>query len=254
MAVFLDNMTSLRELALHKCDMDPEQNQDEGVRALAGALRRNSNILGVVFSPTFEDVQMLPVLEGLPSIHSLQFLHLAMKDTESAPNENVAAYLEVAAKCKSLRRFEIYDIIDERCFRALIDVIPKLQMHQVRISIKLDCTLHDRKLRLLAALKRNYKLLAATAIMRANDHDEDMFVDPNERDELARCFLRNLHLKEWSENPALVPQHLWPEALKLAREAGHESLWQSLLLVAPEVAALFGNKRKRKRPQFYAPS
>ena len=40
--------------------------------------------------------------------------------------------------------------------------------------------------------------------------------------------IRNLRLKEWSEDPSSVPRLLWPEALRLANEAGADGLYRTL--------------------------
>jgi len=36
---------------------------------------------------------------------------------------------------------------------------------------------------------------------------------------------RNAQLSEWIENPTLVPRLLWPQAMKLALEAGEVTLF-----------------------------
>jgi len=56
---------------------------------------------------------------------------------------------------------------------------------------------------------------------------------------------RNIHLAQWVENPATVPEHLWKEATTLAAKAGPEMLNRLLRKIGPKVLPVGSRKRKR---------
>jgi len=65
--------------------------------------------------------------------------------------------------------------------------------------------------------------------------------------QLEFCLNRNRKLAEWTENPKLVPRDLWPDAIKLALEAGRESLYLSLIAMSGDGIGLQREGvRKRK--------
>jgi len=47
---------------------------------------------------------------------------------------------------------------------------------------------------------------------------------------------RNNRFAEWVKNPALVPRHLWYEALQLAVKAGEDTLFRGLRKVLGSIA------------------
>ena len=125
---------------------------------------------------------------------------------------------------------------------ALIQSIPAMKVTELGLSTDFHLardTTHD----LLQAFKRNYRLQQV-------QHDFEF--NAAEQSRLDLYLERNKRLAHWVENPATVPQHLWPDATKLALEDGESSLFASLRTVlGSDYASLVSGKRKRKRPQFY---
>jgi len=77
------------------------------------------------------------------------------------------------------------------------------------------------------------------------------------RQRLRALLRRNAGLAAWIDNPALVPQHLWPQALVMAMAAGSDSLHQSVKAMMTrhsEAIPTVRRGRKRKRPRHFVPS
>jgi len=77
-------------------------------------------------------------------------------------------------------------------------------------------------------------------------HDARRFFTDDDRVLLKFYFDRNKLLAQWVANPGAISRRLWPEALKLAMEAGEDTLYRSLqALLGDEIESAFG-KRKRQ--------
>jgi len=227
---------------LHKCQMGPND-----AMQIAEALETNENIQYLSLTPTFTDTDMLPVAQRLAFNRHLRKIRLDMEDANEDNAEAVAAYLQAFARFQIVTLIE--DIRNEASFRALIRIIPQLRTRRLRIKFQLDLTVEDRMPRFVEALEHNYNIRQVEATMEDEGGTVHNVLLPGtaESVQLRRCLDRNSRLAAWVDNPSLVPKELWTQALILARAAGKESLWQSLLLVAPEMAS-GRRKRKRERP------
>ena len=153
-----------------------------------------------------------------------------------------------------LERFSFHAAVDHQAqtFRALIRSIPAMKVMELEITTVQfvpRAITHDLLQDLLQALKRNYSLQQVQ-----HDFDPPEF-DAADQSKLDLYLERNKRLAQWVENPATVPRHLWPDATKLALEAGESALFASLrtVLGSDYTSSLCG-KRKRKRPQYYEAS
>jgi len=85
-------------------------------------------------------------------------------------------------------------------------------------------------------------------------HAGDLFDDPGSKKVLDQCLERNKRLAKWVKNPRTVPPELWPEAVDLARKAGNNAFFQSLIALAGSDAFTSVGKRKRKHKETFDPS
>jgi len=77
------------------------------------------------------------------------------------------------------------------------------------------------------------------------------------RQRLRALLRRNAGLAAWIENPAVIPQYLWPQALVMAVAAGSDLLYQSVKAMMTRHSEEIQNVRrgrKRKRPRYFVPS
>jgi len=271
----LNKMTRLDSFSLSRCQIEPQ-----AAAAIADALQ---NIKVLCIQPT--DADVLPIVQrqqalnrNLPTI-ALDMTRLAdnindddndedtddedsdddddeEEDAEANNDEDTTdACLQAVARCQNLQLLQICNVNSASSFRAVLRVLPTLRMRIVKIDFGLDFAVQNRTPRLLQALIQNYNLHRALCFMEDEDGDETQIFarGTDEHGQLQSCLSRNLELARWIADPSRAPPHLWSKAIVLAQAAGKESLWKSLLRVAPTFAAR-QRKRKRKRPQYYKPS
>ena len=103
---------------------------------------------------------------------------------------------------------------------------------------------------LLQAVKNNFRLRS----FRGERPGRELFND----DDKARLVFyanRNERLDQWVDKPeTVIDRKVWPEAFKLAEQAGPDSLFRGLRSVLESDHMSSRSGRKRKRPQFYVPS
>jgi len=173
-----------------------------------------------------------------------------------------------------LRCFEFEASLLEDCFEALLKAIAKSRLERIKIiaifyhhqtllttiipmlkvkelEMQLHCLFFDGSWAhaLLQAIKKNFSLRAVTAEWQG----ESIF---NEDDKLRLQFYadRNERLDRWVVHPEKVDRKVWPETLQLADEAGPDFLFRGLRSVLESDYVSLRGGRKRKRPQYYAPS
>jgi len=159
-----------------------------------------------------------------------------------------------AVEKSKLDRFVI-GIIDpqQQLFRALTQSIPVMRITELQVVVARNFWARNVKQDLLLAVMNNFSL----RVVKGNVHNsierfgEDIFDDDDKRT-LVFCTDRNKRLDQWVDNPETVEQKVWPNALKLAEQAGANYLFWGLRAVLGDDSTRGG--RKRKRPQFYVPS
>jgi len=108
----------------------------------------------------------------------------------------------------------------------VLDAVPSFKMKNLKLIFAHD----NGQAALLELLKRNYFIQnVECAVLPGREYW-------NEANRMRLDFYlnRNRKLSQWMENPKLVPRDLWPEAMKLALEAGITSLYLSLLELSSE--------------------
>jgi len=111
----------------------------------------------------------------------------------------------------------------------------------------------DQEERLLDTLQKNFNVQSVN-LVQGDFRPEITWLSEANQIRLDFYLNRNRKLAQWIANPNLVPKELWPEAMKLAVEAGSESLYSSLQALAKLGNSLRERGRKRKRPQYYKPA
>jgi len=244
-------MPQLTHVLLFGCSTET---RNEAIQ-IADALLVHPNVRHLQIRPSFSDLGLLPIVQRLaPRLEGRQkvrvLMNLADAPGDDTNSGNVTAYLEATVQYHA---FCFSDINNEQSFRAVLRVLPTLQMRHLHFSFGLDLTVADRLSRLTNALSRNDKLVNVAAVTAGEEND--VFADRPDLAErfLQHCRSRDARLMEWVDNSELVPPYLWLEVLALAREAREDELWMSLLAkLGTEAGKRVQNKRKRAK--FHHPS
>ena len=182
--------------------------------------------------------------------------------------------LQAIEKSK-LERFQIGSISTPHHLQALTQSIPSMKLKELEVEFYHDegnelgvGLYHDEgsddedefdqeaiRQDLLHAVKNNFSLRAVKAKMLTDTDETDLFLSVEDKQRLAFYANRNKSLDEWVDNPKTVKQRkVWPEALNLAERAGPNALFRGLRSVLESDYVSLPGGRKRKRPQYYAPS
>jgi len=241
----LDSASSIERFCMCHCDVLPAE-----TRVVSAAQRSKS--LDTLFLYDSNETTLLCCLRSLTSNDTLTNLVLRI-----GASANHSSFFD------ALEKIEIQTICfhqqewTEEFFSQLTSRIPQFKATNLLVSVN---TLNERDLThakdvFVAAVKRNFSLRGFVSFEYkwAGMASPETLFDGADENRLTFYAERNDLFAKWVENPTSVPRHLWPEALKLALEAGNTPLWLSLQSVAPEIGAL-QRKRKRKRPRYYDPS
>ena len=165
------------------------------------------------------------------------------------PNGQFRNLLRAIEKSK-LERFDIRSIQSLQQLRALADSIPLMRIKKLHIVFAGDFDGGNPKPLLFQAIKNNFSLRSVHG-----DRDGGSIFDANDKTRLVFYAKRNRRLDRWVDKPEKVDDRkVWPEALKLAEQAGPNSLFCGLRSVLGGDYVNLRAGRKRKRPQYYAPS
>jgi len=203
---------------------------------------------------------------------SLCCFELYQDDLEVAfPGIHLKNLLNAIEKSK-LERFLIGSKATRHYLLALTQSIPSMKLKELEIEIEVwdeeDSDDEDEaegefsretiREDLLHAVKNNFSLQSVKAAMFTQNDDEreiDLFERAEDKHRLAFYSNRNESLGEWVDNPEMVDQRkVWPEVLSLAERAGPSALFRGLRSVLQSDYVSLPGKRKRKRPQRYAPA
>lgn len=242
LGAFLDaTATSLVALNFHSFEID-----ETDIPAVARALKRHSALKVLYMSCCATTLQLLGECVKIKDFF-LECLSFRMND-DSLDQTVLPQVLQTASKLK-LQHIFFRRVQSQAAFREITNAIPTFQMNNLDIAGDVTgWNVAETKQRFFAALKRNFCLRK----VRCDSEVTEFITEIDER-KVDFYMNRNVKLAEWVVNPSLVPKNLWPHALKLAVEAGYESLYRSLHAVAPE-AGSSKRSRKRKRPVYYDPS
>ena len=170
------------------------------------------------------------------------------------PNGQFQNLLRAVEKSK-LERFAIGNIQSQQQLQALTASIPLMRIKELEVLVEGVLGENENgKQDLLLAVKNNFSLRSVKCNRYLNG-SSDIF---NEVDKMRLVSYadRNKRLDQWVDNPEKVDddRKVWPEALKLAEQAGPDSLFRGLRSVLGGDYVSLPAGRKRKRPQFSVPS
>lgn len=245
MGAFLNN-ASVTKFSLYDCNVEPADTAQDA-QILETAIQRSGNLYYLTLNK-MDGAYLLSTLRGLKSrAVKLKYLVLWL-------DRNVFANSEAVARC-NVDVLGFQNIDSEETARAFINIIPKVQT--MGLAAFFGCAMSSTmRLELLESTKQNYCSLQTTFFDSRTEPTTGLYVelfDGKGKEKLVFYADRNQRLKHWIENPTLIPRDVWPEAVKLAQEAGAETLWRSLQAVIPVYESL-QRRRKRKRPSYYEPS
>jgi len=121
--------------------------------------------------------------------------------------------------------------VSHQQLRSLTDSIPLMRIKKLKIDVDGDRYVEeeDAKQLLLQAVKNNFSLRSVRAyIRRSGLFWYNNIFNAGEKKILVFYTDRNEHLDHWVNNPERVDRKVWPEALKLADQAGPDSLFRGL--------------------------
>jgi len=179
-----------------------------------------------------------------------------------------------AIQTSKLERLKIGTIQTRQQLQTLTQNIPLMRIKELEINFEYgdedgeEGELSRETIRqdLLHAVKNNFSLRTVKAEVFteiiADEPDvyydlyvSDLFESAEDKHRLAFYANRNESLDQWVNNPTTVEQQkVWPKALNLAERAGPSALFRGLRSVLQSDYVKLSSKRKRKRPQYYAPS
>ena len=167
-----------------------------------------------------------------------------------------------AIEKSKLGRFNIGSIKTLQQLQTLTQSIPSMKLKELEVEFYHEEDSDDEdeaegefdretiRQNLLNAAKNNFSLRSLKAKLSGTD-----LFDNDDKQTLAFYVNRNESLDEWVDNPEMVEQRkVWPEALNLAERAGPDALFRGLRSVLQSDYVSLPGGRKRKRPQYYAPS
>ena len=187
-------------------------------------------------------------------LRSFELKERSLSFRDALPNPQFQNLLGAVEKSK-LEHFAIGSIQSHEQLRNLTDSIPKMRIKELQVEFSSPRVEENDKQLLLLAVKNNFSLRSVDGNRALPGLD---LFDANHKTRLVFYTNRNERLDQWVDNPETVIEQrkVWPDALKLAEKAGPNSLFRGLRSVLGgdgENVKLRGG-RKRKRPQYDAPS
>jgi len=181
-------------------------------------------------------------------------------------NDRFLALLRAAADSK-LNRFKLGCLASPQQLQSLTAIFPSLRIQEFDILACRPLAEENVVQDILGAVKKNFTLRSVKGRylnVRSNPNpfsfwievpSHEMFARPADQQRLAFYLHRNERMDQWVGNQTTLDRKLWPEALALARKAGRDTLFQSLLSVlGSDYVDLRASGRKRKRTRFYSPN
>jgi len=226
----LQNKRNLSALCLYQCEYGPYQ------------------FMGNIFSSS-----LIPSTFLGPG-SSLRCFELYCEELEQTIPVTQFKNLLQAIEKSNLERFQIGSIRTPHHLQALAQSIPSMKLEELEVAVieEQEFDRETTKQDLLHGVKNNFSLRAVKFESRIGEFD--WFGSAEDKQTLAFCANRNKRLDQWVNNPKTVERKVWPEALNLAESAGPNALFRGLRTVLESDYGSVPGGRKRKRPQYYAPS
>ena len=172
-----------------------------------------------------------------------------------------------AIQMSKLERLKIGSVETPHQLQTLTQSIPLMKLKELEINFWDDEGSYDEddeegefsretiRQDLLHAVKNNFSLRAVKAEVFTQYDGSDLFESTEDKHSLAFYANRNELLDQWVDNPVTVEQKkVWPDALGLAERAGPNAFFRGMRSVLQSDYGNLSGRRKRKRPQIYAPS
>ena len=160
-------------------------------------------------------------------------LDILTKESRVEHDDCLAQMLGALTKVKSIDSLSFRNVISLSVVQELTKFLPAIKLKRLGLHINQTqewTSILETKRNLLVALERNFTI--HSECIDAGDVD---FFDHEQRGKITAYTQRNMGLHGWLQSPQSVPQHLWPEALRLAVRSGHDQLFQILLAIAAEL-------------------
>jgi hypothetical protein len=158
------------------------------------------------------------------------------------------ARLLTAVETSSLERFSIGTIASRESCLELIASIPRMQVGT--LGFRLQHQLQDLTGDILRAIQRNVSL----RIVVAKDDDRDDWFNDEDKMKVSAYSARNESFARWIENPTVVPEAAWSEALDAAQRIGPDAVFRILRALAPSLGPFIEGEQRRKRRRPDSPS
>lgn len=211
---------------------------------VSDALQKNNKIEYIALLQLPES-HYLPIMKGLSNkVTPLRTMAISLKGIPS----NTQAIFQAAAKIRLLSTLSVQNVpFPGTASASLVKVIPKCQAKKFSVRILCsDTDASDAKQQLLVALKGNFSFRSVSFKYRPSLlREKSDMLNAADRQLVQFYSDRNDLYAQWVENPTMLPESLWPEALALP--AGPEPLFRSLRSVLPKVAEKYMQQRRGKK-------
>lgn len=237
------------ELELFHCTFADETSVD----ALKRVLTSESNIRKVNISDaTLGQEMKLSIKVIQPSLRSVSIVNTFVQDANLFLENDALADLLSAIQKSDVEHFCFGCIKTEEHGRLLVQSIPqmaKLRHLKVVFPRYVRDWRNDQHFRFqfIEAVKKNGSLRKVET-----PWNSPWLLDVDVQRTLDYCATRNQGIDAWIDTPPKILQSAWPNAFHKALETGPDKAFQALVAISSEVKSSFA-KRKRKRPDFYAP-
>jgi len=248
---------SVSELAFTHCRFRVEDEDDEpALQSLTELVRSKPNLstLRLSLSNLFQFQQFTTAISELlvrrdSPLRCLDIIGTVYRDIEDYEDDvavavaaaELSAFNDTMRAVTNSARLEHLIVrsinTNNGFYQTLVqEIVPKLMVKKLMLTFAGEYDEEEREWegrQLLEALKKNYAIQS----MECTLYDVNFLLDANQA--RIEFFLdRNRKLEQWTKNPKLVPRELWSYAVNLAKQAGIDSLFQSLLALSGEGVGL----------------
>jgi len=184
-------------------------------------------------------------------LRCLECVHREEHEDDEFPFGNDIPHLTLlrAVANSKLNRFKIGVLVSQQHLQSLMVMIPSLRIKELEFATGSQLAEETVEQNVLRAVKDNFSLRSVRGFS-VPDPDaaiwRPLYAQAEDRRRLAFYFNRNECLDQWAENPGSLDRKLWATAVCLAKRAGQDTLFKSLLstLGSDYVKPRTGNKRK----------
>lgn len=208
---------------------------DSDIPIIAAALARRKTTLALGLCICSSTVALMKYLESNNMWKRTTGVVLACNtfanQTITANTVLLPQILHACAQC-CFGHLMIHQVRTSAEIGQIIGAIPCFKMHGLTLIAENESLFaQERTDLLLASVEQNFNLQCSVEV---NGPDHVSTLSQADKGKVESWLKRNRRLAVWVADPSLLPKTLWPEALMLAGQAGHDVLYRSLRLVAPD--------------------